>query len=265
LIETQITIKQLLEVGAHFGHQTRRWNPKMKPYIFGDKNGIYIIDLQKTVQFFKEALNFIVETVAKGESILFVGTKRQSQEAIEEEAKRCKMFYVNQRWLGGTLTNFSTIRKNIDRLEKLEKMKEDGIFETFPKKEALRLERELSKLQKKLGGIKGMDKLPGGIFIVDPKKEKLACAEAKKLGIPTVGLCDTNCDPDDVDYVISGNDDAIKAIRLITSKIADACIEGRRRFQERILAKKEEDQIKAIKEKENQEITLTWELRSFRI
>lgn len=252
MIETQITIKQLLEVGAHFGHQTRRWNPKMKPYIFGAKNGIYIIDLQKTVHLFRDALNFLVETVALGESILFVGTKRQGQEAIEEEAKRCNMFYVNQRWLGGTLTNFSTIRKNIDRLIKLEKMEEDGTFGTLPKKEALNLKRELNKLEKKLGGIKGMDKLPGGVFIVDPKKEKLACAEARKLGIPTVSLCDTNCDPDEVDYVISGNDDAIRTIRLIASKVADACNEGYRKFQERIQAKEEESQIKeAIKEKES--------------
>jgi small subunit ribosomal protein S2 len=255
LIETQITIKQLLEVGAHFGHQTKRWNPKMKPYIFSAKNGIYIIDLQTTVNLFREALNFLVETVAQGESILFVGTKRQSQEAIEEEAKRCNMFYVNQRWLGGTLTNFSTIRKNVDRLEKLEKMKQDGTFDTFIKKEALHLERELNKLEKKLGGIKGMNKLPGGLFIVDPKKENLSCAEARKLGIPTVSLCDTNCDPDDVDYVISGNDDAIRAIRLITSKVADACIEGQKKHQERIQGEKEEKEIKeAIKEKKVDEI-----------
>ena len=229
-----INMKQLLEAGVHFGHQTRRWNPKMKPYIYGARNGIYIIDLQKTVVLFKEAYDFIVETVAQGRSVLFVGTKRQAQDAIKEEAQRCNMYYVTNRWLGGTLTNFQTIKKNIDRLKKLEAMKKDGSFANFKKKEALGLERELEKLNFLLEGIRDMDRIPGAIFIVDPKKEKIAGAEARKLGIPAIGLVDTNCDPDDVDYIIPGNDDAIRAIRLFTAKIADACIEGDRRREERI-------------------------------
>jgi len=222
-----VTMKQLLEAGVHFGHQTKRWNPKMKEYIFGSRNGIYIIDLQKTVRLFKEAYKFISDTVAKKGHILFVGTKKQAQDSISEEAQRAGMFYVNQRWLGGTLTNFRTIKKNVERLKKLEKMKEDGTFDALPKKEVLGLEKERAKAEKTLGGIKDMTKLPGGLFIVDPRKEDIAVREARKLGIPIVAIVDTNCDPDEVDFIIPGNDDAIRAIRLISSKIADACLEGK--------------------------------------
>jgi len=229
-------MKQLLEAGVHFGHQTKRWNPKMKPYIFGARNGIYIIDLQKTVTLFEEAYNFIVDVVSNGEKVLFVGTKKQAQDSIAEESKRCGMFYVNNRWLGGTLTNFRTIKKNIEKLKELESMKSDGRIDQLSKKEALEIEREITKLEYSLGGIKDMERLPGALLIVDPKKERIAAAEAKKLGIPSIGLLDTNCDPDDLDYIIPGNDDAIKAIRLFTSKIADACIEGKQRFEERIQA-----------------------------
>jgi len=222
-----VTMKQLLEAGVHFGHQTKRWNPKMKDYIFGSRNGIYIIDLQKTVRLFKEAYKFIADTTGKGEYVLFVGTKKQAQDSISEEAQRAGMFYVNQRWLGGTLTNFRTIKKNVDRLKKMETMKEDGTFQSLPKKEVLLLEKEMAKMQKTLGGIKNMAKLPGGIFIVDPRKERIAVHEARKIGIPLVAIVDTNCDPDEIDYIIPGNDDAIRAIRLISSKIADACLEGK--------------------------------------
>ncbi len=222
-----VTMKQLLEAGVHFGHQTKRWNPKMKDYIFGSRNGIYIIDLQKTVRLFKEAYKFVVDTVADGKTVLFVGTKKQAQDAIAEEAQRANMFYVNQRWLGGTLTNFRTIKKNIERLKKLRTMGEDGTLAALPKKEALGLEKERGKMEKILGGIKDLDKLPGMLFIVDPRKERIAVHEARKLGIPTVGIVDTNCDPDEIDYIIPGNDDAIRAIRLISSKIADACLEGK--------------------------------------
>lgn len=222
-----VTMKQLLEAGVHFGHQTKRWNPKMKEYIFGSRNGIYIIDLQKTVRLFKEAYKFIAETAAKGDNILFVGTKKQAQDSILEESQRAAMFCVNQRWLGGTLTNFRTIRKNIERLKKLEAMRDDGTYETLPKKEVLQLEKSRMKLEKTLGGIKEMAKLPGGLFIVDPRKERIAVHEAKKLGIPIVAIVDTNCDPDEIDFVIPGNDDAIRAIRLISAKIADACLEGK--------------------------------------
>jgi small subunit ribosomal protein S2 len=237
-------MKQLLEAGVHFGHQTKRWNPKMKPYIFGARNGIYIIDLQKTVTLFDEAYRFIVDAVANGEKVLFVGTKKQAQDSIKEESKRCEMFYVNKRWLGGALTNFKTIKKNVQKLKDLETMKADGQLEQLSKKEALEIEREITKLEYSLGGIKEMEKLPGIIFIIDPKKERIAAAEARKLGIPSVGLLDTNCDPDDIDHIIPGNDDAIKAIRLFNSKIADACIEGKRRFEERIQAEsmKESDE-----------------------
>jgi small subunit ribosomal protein S2 len=229
-------MKQLLEAGVHFGHQTKRWNPKMKDYIFGSRNGIYIIDLQKTVRLFKEAYKFVVDTVAKGGSILFVGTKKQAQDAIFEEAQRAGMFYVNQRWLGGTLTNFRTIKKNVDHFKKLGKMKEDGTFAALPKKEVLRLEKELAKMEKTLGGIKEMNKLPGGIFIIDPRKERIAVHESRKLAIPIVAIVDTNCDPDEVDYIIPGNDDAIRAIRLISSKMADACIEGKQLLESRLTA-----------------------------
>jgi len=227
-----ISMKQLLEAGVHFGHQTRRWNPKMKPFIFGSRNGIYIIDLQKTVVLFKEAYDFVVEAVSRGESALFVGTKKQAQDSIVEETKRCNMFYVNNRWLGGTLTNFETIRRSIARLKKIEAMKADGSINNLPKKEVLKLDRELQKLESTLGGIKEMERLPGVVFIVDPKKEKIAAAECRRLGIPCIGLVDTNCDPEDVDFVIPGNDDAIRAIRLFTAKIADACMEGAKRYQE---------------------------------
>jgi small subunit ribosomal protein S2 len=222
----QITMKQLLEAGVHFGHQTKRWNPKMKPYIFGARNGIYIIDLQKTVRYFKNSYNFIKETVQGGDKILFVGTKKQAQDSIVEEAGRAGQYYVNNRWLGGMLTNFATIKGSIDRLKKIETMAEDGTYDLITKKEALQLERERAKLEKSLGGIKGMTKLPGAIFVIDPKKETIAVKEARKLGIPVVAVVDTNCDPDDIDYIIPGNDDAIRAIRLFAARMADACVEG---------------------------------------
>lgn len=229
-----ITMKQLLETGVHFGHQTKRWNPKMKPYIFGARNGIYIIDLQQTVELFKNAYDAVVRRVSEGYSVLFVGTKKQAQDAVTEEAQRCGMFYVNQRWLGGMLTNFKTIKKSLDRLNKLTAMKDDGSINKFPKKEVLKLEREMTKLERSLGGIRGMTELPGMVYIVDPKKEKIAVTEAKKLAIPVVSLVDTNCDPEGIDYVIPGNDDAIRAIRLITTKMADACLEGKKLLEERI-------------------------------
>jgi small subunit ribosomal protein S2 len=223
---SQITMKQLLEAGVHFGHQTKRWNPKMKPYIFGARNGIYIIDLQKTVRYFKTAYQFVKETVEKGERVLFVGTKKQAQDAIREEAERTGQFFVNNRWLGGMLTNFSTIKGSIDRLKKLETMSQDGTYQLLTKKEALELERERAKLEKSLGGIKMMSRLPGAIFIIDPKKEQIAVKEARKLGIPVVAVVDTNCDPEEIDYIIPGNDDAIRAIRLFAARMADACLEG---------------------------------------
>ncbi len=222
----QITMKQLLEAGVHFGHQTKRWNPKMKPYIFGARNGIYIVDLQKTVRYFRSACQFIQDTVAAGEKVLFVGTKKQAQDAIAEEATRSDQYYVNNRWLGGMLTNFSTIKQSIDRLKKIEVMATDGTFEKMTKKEVLQLERERTKLEKNLGGIKNMVKLPGAVFIIDPKKEAIAVQEAKRLGIPVVAVVDTNCDPDGIDYIIPGNDDAIRAIRLFASRMADSCVEG---------------------------------------
>jgi len=244
-----ITMKQLLETGVHFGHQTRRWNPKTKPYIFAAKNGIYIIDLQKTVPLFEKAYNFIRETVAQGGSILFVGTKKQAQESVREEALRCGMHYVNHRWLGGTLTNFHTIKKSIERLKKLEEM-ESGetsvIFESLPKKEKLRLRKIRIKLERSLGGIKNMDGLPQAVFIIDTKKEYIAVAEARKLHIPVVAILDTNCDPDEVDYPIPGNDDAIRAIRLFCSKIAEAVLEGKRIREELMQA----EQDKAMEEPE---------------
>lgn len=222
-----ISMKQLLEAGVHFGHQTRRWNPKMAEYIFTERNGIYIIDLQKTVKKVEEAYNFIKEVSASGKDILFIGTKKQAQESIELEATRAGMFYVNQRWLGGMLTNFKTIRKRIERLNELEKMEEDGTFEVLPKKEVINLRAEKDKLQKNLGGIKNMNGNPGAIFVVDPRKEKIAIQEAHILGIPIVAIVDTNCDPEEIDYPIPGNDDAIRAVKLLTSKIADAVIEAR--------------------------------------
>ena len=222
-----ISMKQLLEAGVHFGHQTRRWNPKMAPYIFTDRNGIYIIDLQKTVRKVEEAYNFVKNLVADGGTILFVGTKKQAQDSVKEEAQRCGMFYVNQRWLGGMLTNFQTIRRRIDRLHELERMEENGSLQLLPKKEVAELMHEKERLEKFLGGIKEMRKLPGALFVIDPRKERIAVAEARKLGIPIVAIVDTNCDPDEIDYVIPGNDDAIRAVRLLTGKMADAVLEGR--------------------------------------
>ncbi|KAJ51553.1 small subunit ribosomal protein S2 [Clostridium tetanomorphum] len=223
-----ISMKQLLEAGVHFGHQTRRWNPKMAPYIFTERNGIYIIDLQKTVKKVEEAYNFIKEVAGEGKDILFVGTKKQAQEAIKEEAIRSNMHFVNNRWLGGMLTNFSTIKGRIKKLEELEEMEQDGTFDVLPKKEVIKLKLEEEKLEKNLGGIKKMDaNNVGALFVVDPRKEKNAISEAKILGIPVVAIVDTNCDPDEVDYVIPGNDDAIRAVKLITAKIADAVIEAR--------------------------------------
>ncbi|MRS05277.1 30S ribosomal protein S2 [bacterium] len=236
---SNLTIKQLLEAGVHFGHQTKRWNPKMKPYIFGARNGIYIIDLQKTLKMFKEAYNFVKEVASRNEYILFVGTKKQAQESISEEAKRCGAFYVNNRWLGGTMTNFQTIEKSIDRLRKYEELKQSDIYKVLPKKEAIGIEKEIDKLEKNIGGIKGMERLPGAIYVVDPKKEYIAVNEAKKLGIPTIGIVDTNCDPDDIDLVIPGNDDAIRAIKLITSRIADAVMEGKALYVEEFQGKDE--------------------------
>jgi small subunit ribosomal protein S2 len=222
-----VSMKQLLEAGVHFGHQTRRWNPKMAPYIFTDRNGIYIIDLQKTVRKMEEAYNFVRELSAAGEDILMVGTKKQAQESIETEAKRCGMFYVTQRWLGGMLTNFKTIRQRIDRLNELDEMETNGAFDVLPKKEVIKLRLEKEKLERNLGGIREMKKLPGALFVVDPRKERIAIAEARNLGIPVIAIVDTNCDPDEVDYVIPGNDDAIRAVKLFASKIADAVLEGR--------------------------------------
>lgn len=222
-----ISMKQLLEAGVHFGHQTRRWNPKMAPFIFTDRNGIYIIDLQKTVKKVEEAYNFVKQISAEGDTILFVGTKKQAQESVREEAERCGMFFVNQRWLGGMLTNFQTIRRRIDRLHELEKMEANGTLEVLPKKEVAELMHEKERLQKFLGGIKEMRRLPGALFIIDPRKERIAVAEARKLGIPIVAIVDTNCDPDEIDYIIPGNDDAIRAVRLLTGKMAEAVLEGK--------------------------------------
>jgi len=222
-----ISMKQLLEAGVHFGHQTRRWNPKMAEYIFTERNGIYIIDLQKTVKKVDDAYFFIREVAMNGQDVLFVGTKKQAQDSIKEEAERSGQFFVNNRWLGGMLTNFKTIRKRIDRLNQLNAMEADGTFEVLPKKEVIKLKKEMNDLEKNLGGIKNMKKIPGAMFVVDPRKERNAILEAKKLGIPVVAIVDTNCDPDEVDFVIPGNDDAIRAVKLIAAKMADAIIEGR--------------------------------------
>jgi small subunit ribosomal protein S2 len=231
-----ISMKALLEAGVHFGHQTNKWNPKMKPYIFGARNGIYIIDLQQTVGFFQTAYQFIVETVAQSGEILFVGTKKQSQESIREEADRCGMPYVNQRWLGGMLTNFATIKKSIDRLNNLDRMFADDSIKAFPKKEIMGLQKDREKLAKVLGGIRNMKGVPKGLFVVDPKRELIAITEARRLKIPIVAMVDTNCDPDLIDYIIPGNDDAIRAIKLFSNKMAEAVLEGKRRFEERIQA-----------------------------
>ena len=236
-----ISMKQLLEAGVHFGHQTRRWNPKMAAYIFTERNGIYIIDLQKTVKKLEEAYFFVRDTAAAGESILSVGTKKQAQDAIKEEAERCGQFYVNARWLGGMLTNFKTMRTRINRLNQLKKMQEDGTFDLLPKKEVIKLQLEIAKLEKYLGGVKEMKKLPGAMFVVDPRKEKNAIAEARKLGIPVVAIVDTNCDPDEIDYVIPGNDDAIRAIKLISQTMANAVLEGKQGEQLEVAAEEKEE------------------------
>jgi len=248
-----VSMKQLLEAGVHFGHQTKRWNPKMKEYIFTERNGIYIIDLQKTLKKIEEAYNFVKEQVMNGGTVLFVGTKRQAQDVVRTEAERCEMFYVNQRWLGGLLTNFRTIRKRIERLKELEKMEEEGMFEVLPKKEVVRLQREKSKLERYLGGIKGMTDLPDVLFVIDPRKEKIAVTEANKLEIPVVAIVDTNCDPDPIDYPIPANDDAIRSIKLITSVIADAVLEGKQGVQLGGVARTEEAQ-------EEEDITMREEL-----
>ena len=227
-----ISMKQLLEAGVHFGHQTRRWNPKMAQYIFTERNGIYIIDLQKTVRKIDEAYMFVRDVALSGKSILFVGTKKQAQESIESEAKRCGMFYVNNRWLGGMLTNFRTIHTRIARLNEIDAMEQRGDFDVLPKKEVIKLQGEREKLEKNLGGIRNMKELPGALFVVDPRKEHIAVTEARILGIPIVGIVDTNCDPDEIDYVIPGNDDAIRAVKLIAGKLADAVLEGRQGEQD---------------------------------
>ena len=234
-----INMKELLEAGVHFGHQTRRWNPKMKPYIFGARNGIHIIDLQKTVRLFKTTYEFVVRTVSEGYPVLFVGTKKQGHDSIVEESERCGMFFIVNRWLGGTLTNFQTIKKSIKRLKDIERMKEDGSINRYTKKEILKMEKELFKLERNLGGIKNMDELPGAIFVVDPRREKIAVKEGRKLGIPVIAIADSNCDPDEIDFILPGNDDAIRAIRLFCSKIADACIEGHSLAEERLRAEAE--------------------------
>jgi small subunit ribosomal protein S2 len=241
-----ISIKQLLEAGVHFGHQTKRWNPKMAKYVYGKRNGIYIVDLQKTVKKLKEACDFVRDLVAKGGYVLFVGTKKQAQEIVAEEAKRCQMFYVAYRWLGGMLTNFKTIKKSLKRLEELEKMKVES-FDKLPKQEVVKLEKEMDKLQKVLGGIRGMNQLPSCIFIVDTKKERTAILEAKKLEIPIIGIADTNADPDEVDYVIPGNDDAIRSIKLICSLIAESALEGMKgRTETTMIEEKKEEEIKEM-------------------
>lgn len=236
-----VTMKELLEAGVHFGHQTKRWNPKMKPYIFGARNGIYIIDLQKTVSMFKVAYDFVRDQAAQGKSVLFVGTKKQARESIYEEANRCEMFYVHNRWLGGMLTNFQTIRKSILRLNYLNEIQNDESINLFPKKERLKLAKERLKLDNNLGGIRTMNGLPGAIFVVDPKNEAIAVQEGRRLNIPILAIVDTNCDPDEVDYLIPGNDDAIRSIRLLTERIADACIEGRARYEEKMQAESDKE------------------------
>ncbi|GAB4484606.1 MAG: 30S ribosomal protein S2 [Thermodesulfovibrionales bacterium] len=237
------TMKELLEAGVHFGHQVKRWNPKMKKFIFGERNGIYIIDLQKTLKGLEEAYNFVRNVAATGAGIMFVGTKKQAQDAVAEESRRAQIFYVNQRWLGGMLTNYSTVKKSIDRLKKLEAMKEDGTMNLLTKRESAALEKEREKLDRNLSGIKDMQGLPGAMFVIDPKKEKIAIAEARKLMIPIVAIVDTNCDPDEIDYVIPGNDDAIRAIKLLTGKMADAVIEGRDAFSKKSASGDEKAQI----------------------
>ncbi|UCD35135.1 MAG: 30S ribosomal protein S2 [Nitrospiraceae bacterium] len=244
-----VTMKELLEAGVHFGHQVKRWNPKMKRYIFGQRNGIYIIDLQKTVKLFEVAYNYVRDLASRGDSILFVGTKKQAQDVILEEALRSQSFYVNQRWLGGMLTNFKTVKQGIEKLKKIEKMNEDGTYELLTKKEVAKYETERQRLEKNLSGVKDMDRLPGAVVVIDPKKESISIAEARKLSIPIVALVDTNCDPDEVDYVIPGNDDAIRSIKLVTSKMAEAVLEGRNILNKTLEQAAEKE---AIAEKEAQ-------------
>ncbi|MFC1488910.1 30S ribosomal protein S2, partial [Thermodesulfobacteriota bacterium] len=252
-----LTMKELLESGVHFGHQTKRWNPRMKPYIFGARNGIYIIDLQQTVRMFKVVYDFVVDTAAEGKSILFVGTKKQARDSIYEEANRCEMYYVHNRWLGGMLTNFQTIKKSIDRLNYLNTIQNDGSINFFPKKERLKLAKERVKLDNNLGGIRTMNVLPGAIFVVDPKNEAIAVREGRRLNIPIIAIVDTNCNPEDIDYIIPGNDDAIRAIRLITSRIADACVEGKARLAE----KQQAETDKEIEEEESEVAAVSAELK----
>lgn len=245
-----ISMKLLLEAGVHFGHQTNKWNPKMKPYIFGARNNIYIIDLQQTVGLFQTAYNYVVNLVAEGGELLFVGTKKQAQESIREEAERCSMPYVNQRWLGGMLTNFTTIKKSIDRLNYLDRMFSDDSIKAFPKKEILKLQKERDKLDNVLGGIRRMRGFPGGMFVVDPKREAISVKEARKLRVPIVGIVNTNCDPDEIDYIIPGNDDAIRAIKLFASKFADAVLEGKKLFEERLQAESNKETAVVTQEPE---------------
>lgn len=247
-----VTMKQLLEAGVHFGHQTRRWNPKMRSFIFTERNGIYIIDLQKTVRLMETAYNYVRDTALQGGKVLFIGTKKQAQDSIVEEATRCGMPYVNQRWLGGLLTNFNTIKQRINRMIELEKMEEEGTFDLLPKKEVIKLRHEQDKLIKFLGGIRDMKEIPDAVFIVDPRKEKIAVAEARKLEIPIIAIVDTNCDPDEIDYKIPGNDDAIRAVRLITSKIADAVLEGKQGLQEQEAREKEKEEAEAAAEEKEE-------------
>lgn len=252
-----VTMKELLEAGVHFGHQVKRWNPKMKRFIFGERNGIHIIDLQKTNKMLDDAYNFVKGVAGKGDAVLFIGTKKQAQDVVSEEAQRSQSFFVNQRWLGGVLTNFKTVRQSIEKLKKIERMKEDGTYELLTKKEVAKLEVERMRLEKNLSGIKEMSLLPGAVFVIDPKKERIAIAEARKLSVPVVAVVDTNCDPDEVDWVIPGNDDAIRAIKLITSKVADAVVEGRSIFdktvQESVQQKAAEE--KAVEEEIEEETT----------
>ena len=245
-----VTMKQMLEAGVHFGHQTKRWNPKMKPYIFGARNGIYIIDLQQTVVLWRHAYDFMADLASRGDKILFVGTKKQAQEVVAEEATRAGMFYVNNRWLGGTLTNFKTVKGSIERLRTIERMEEDGTFEKLLKKEVLQLNREREKLMRSLGGIKDMNRLPAAMFVIDPKKEHIAVAEANRLQIPVVAIVDTNCDPDLIDYVIPGNDDAIRSIKLFTANIADACVEGNTKYQDALADRKDAPKPEAESKKD---------------
>ncbi len=249
---TPVTMRQMLEAGLHFGHQTRRWNPKMKPYIYGPRNGIYIINLDATMRQFKKAYNYMVDVVANGGTVLFVGTKRQGQEIIAEQAERCGMYFVNHRWLGGMMTNFQTIKHSVERLKKIEAMQEDGSINRFPKKEILQMEKQRIKLNRSLGGIKNMRSLPDVLFVIDPKKEEIAVSEARKLSVPVVALTDTNCDPDGIDYLIPGNDDAIRSIRLLTSLMADAVLEGKARRGEAEAVSAAEMEAAMLKESEDQ-------------